>query len=95
MIYIYTNNMCQSFYKECKQILNPLKQHGWVFLNIHNNDEILMQKQYHELNEIKININEQDIEFVLPIKNSQYSYFKRLHNSNDSLLFLKKYITYI
>jgi hypothetical protein len=82
------------FYNQCKQILEPLENHGWVFTYF-NKHEILMRKKYQELDEIHINTNGQLIEFVMPIKNSQYSYFKKFYNDHDGLLFLKNYINYL
>jgi len=91
--------MNDTFVNQCKYILDPLIKKGWFFLNF-DNKQIIMRKQFCELDEIKIIPNGHYIEFVMPIKNSSYSFFKKIHNhdtihSYDNIQFLKNYISYI
>ena len=86
--------MNEMFYNECKNILMPLEKKGWYFLKLEEN-QILMRKQFEELEEIKINPYGQSIEFILPMQNSSFSFYKRMKNHNQSIDFLKNYITSI
>jgi|DEB0MinimDraft_6_1074348.scaffolds.fasta_scaffold26473_2 hypothetical protein len=86
--------MNEMFYNECKNILMPLEKKGWYFLKLEEN-EILMRKQFEELEEIKINPFGESIEFILPMQNSSFSFYKRMKNNNESIEFFKNYIASI
>ena len=86
--------MNEVFYSECKNILMPLEQKGWYFLKLEEN-QILMRKQFEELEEIKINPYGESIEFILPMQNSSFSFYKRMKSDSQSIDFLKNYITSI
>jgi len=79
------------FYNECKNLLTPLTQKGWTFLKLQNN-EIIMQKQFNELDVIKITTINHFIECVLPMKNPSFNFNKRIKNDQQSISFLKNYI---
>lgn len=86
--------MNEVFYNECKNILRPLEEKGWYFLKLENN-EILMRKQFQQLEEIKINSLGDSIEFVLPMENPSFSFYKRMKNDTQCIDFFKNYITSI
>jgi len=83
--------MNEMFYNECKNILMPLKEKGWQFLKLDTN-EILMRKNFEQLEEIKINPFGESIEFVLPMENSSFSFYKRMKNDEQIIHFFKNYI---
>ena len=86
--------MNEVFYNECKNILMPLEKKGWYFLKLEEN-QILMRKQFEELEEIKSNPYGESIEFILPMQNSSFSFYKRMKSDSQSIDFLKNYITSI
>ncbi len=86
--------MNKVFYNQYKNILMPLEKKGWYFLKLQEN-EILMRKQFEELEEIKINQYGESIEFILPMQNSSFSFYKRMKNDQQSIDFFKNYITSI
>jgi len=77
-----------------KNILIPLEKKGWYFLKS-NDNQIVMRKQYEELNEINVNCLNDFIEFTLPMQNSSFSFYKRMKNDEQSIDFFKNYITSI
>jgi len=86
--------MNEVFYNECKNILMRLEEKGWYFLKLEEN-EIVMRKQFEELEEIKINPYGESIEFTLPMQNSSFSFYKKMKNDQQSIDFFKNYITSI
>jgi len=86
--------MNKVFYNQYKNILMSLEEKGWYFLKLQEN-EILMRKQFEELEEIKINPFGESIEFILPMQNSSFSFYKRMKNDQQSIDFFKNYITSI
>ncbi len=86
--------MNKVFYNQYKNILMSLEEKGWYFLKLQEN-EILMRKQFEELEEIKINQYGESIEFILPMQNSSFSFYKRMKNNNESIEFFKNYIASI
>jgi hypothetical protein len=86
--------MNKMFYNECTNILMPLKEKGWQFLKLDTN-EILMRKKFEQLEEIKINPYGESIEFILPMVNPSFSFYKRMKNDEQTIHFLKNYITSI
>jgi len=77
-----------------KNILIPLEEKGWYFLKS-NDNQIVMRKQYEELNEINVNCFNDLIEFTLPMQNSSFSFYKRMKYDEQSIDFFKNYITSI
>lgn len=75
-----------------KNILEPLLEHGWQFTS-EDSTYIQMNKVYSELEEISIQVSNKYVHMSLPIKNSVYSYYKRLDNISDSLNFINNYIS--
>lgn len=75
-----------------KNILEPLLEHGWQFTS-EDSTYIQMNKVYSELEEISIQVSNKYVHMSLPIKNSVYSYYKRLDNISDSLNFVNDYIS--
>ena len=81
-------------------ILKLLTPYGWQFIKTDYNN-IIMNKKFNELEEIHIhwdnNPNNNNIHFSLPLKKSNYSFYKKFHlgNIQDSILFLNNYVNYL
>ena len=89
-----------------KNILKQLQDKGWQYVYeadtysdvVDNNicsNKIIMNKKYHELEEICIEYKNSSYHITLPINNSIYSYYKHFTNIHSSILFLINYIGYI
>ena len=80
-----------------RQLLHDLIKHnGWQFVTV-NQNTIIMNRRFYELDEISIQYKNSQYHFSLPIPNSVYSYYKKFtHGNNDTnteiaLHFLKSY----
>jgi hypothetical protein len=82
-----TSNTMDAF----KNILSPLTNNNWNFINTTNNG-IIMNKKYEELSEINIQFDKSNIHLVLPLNNSNYSFYKKFNNIQDSQNYLQQYI---
>ena len=72
-------------------VLTPLKQYGWRFVKSDSNT-IIMNKQFHELEEITIVYKYNHYHFNLPINNSIYSYYRKFSDFYDALNYIELYI---
>ena len=84
--------MYSETYNELKNILYPLQDNGWNFINL-NDSLIVMNKSFNELDEINIEFTKSYIHFVLPVKNSVFSFYKKFNIHDNCSDFLKNYIT--
>ena len=81
-------------------ILKLLTPYGWQFIKKDYNN-IVMNKKFNELEEITIHMDsfyhDNSIHFSLPLKKSNYSFYKKFHlgNIQDSILFLNNYVHYL
>jgi len=84
-------------------ILKLLTPYGWQFIKKDYNN-IIMNKKFSELEEIHIhwdknlnNNNNNNIHFSLPLKKSNYSFYKKFHSENTqhACLFLNNYVQYL
>jgi hypothetical protein len=73
-----------------RNVLNPLVEHGWRFIQSDLNI-ITMNKVFYELEEITIEYRNNLYHFTLPLNNSIYSYYKKFYNFYDALNYLKLY----
>lgn len=88
---------------EFKNILEPLTNHGWQFVK-EDSMRIQMNKKYSELDEISVSVsnstaslsssytNSNVIHITLPIKNSNYSFYKKHNDLQQSIMFLQNYV---
>lgn len=72
---------------------------GWQFIET-NGNSIVLNKQYAELEEINILIDDTDtgsyiFHLTLPLKHSGFSFYKRINDEDAFLLYLKQYVDYI
>ena len=51
-----------------------------------------MNKKYEELSEINIQFDKSNIHLVLPLNNSNYSFYKKFNNIQVSQNYLQQYI---
>ena len=72
--------------------LNPLKQGGWQFIKSDLNHVLIMNKKFHELEEITIEYKYNQYHFNLPIRTSIYSYYIKFTNRWDAVDYLKLYM---
>ena len=74
-----------------KEIIEPLQNTGWQFIK---NDitTLIMNKKFYELEEINIEYKNSFYHFQLPLKNSNYCYYKRIANENQSVQFLRRFV---
>ena len=77
-------------------LLEPLQYNGWQFVKIDLNN-IIMNKKFHELEEINIEYKNSVYHFSLPLKNSVYSYYKKFDDrqQEQTIQFFKAYIEYL
>ena len=76
------------------KLLTPL---GWQFIKKDYNN-IVMNKKFSELEEINIHWDSSpnNIHFSLPLKKSNYSFYKKFHSGNtNSSIFLNNYVRYL
>jgi hypothetical protein len=81
-----------SIYTDFKHVLEPLVQHGWLFTKEETN-YIQMNKLYSELEEISIQLTPSYIHISLPIKQSSFSFYKRLTDLTQSVDFVHNYVS--
>ena len=72
-------------------VLHPLVEHGWQFAKCESNI-IIMNKVFHELEEITIEYSNNQYHFTLPINNSVYSYYRKIRSFCDALKYLEFYV---
>ena len=72
-------------------VLAQLVEHGWLFVKSDSNI-ITMSKLFYELQEITIEYKYNHYHLTLPINNSIYSYYKKIHDFYDALDYLELYI---
>jgi hypothetical protein len=72
-------------------ILESLVEHGWLFVNCDTNI-ISIRKLFYELEEIRIEYHNDTYHFTLPINNSNYSYYRKIHQVSDALNYLQLYV---
>jgi len=77
-----------------KNVLEPLHCNGWQLIKTQSN-QIIMNKKYHELEEIVIEYKNSHYHFSLPIKDSIFSYYKKIPDELQSVLFFKSYVDYL
>ena len=88
----YVNNIGSSErLKLFQYILNPLLEQGWIFVTYESN-HISMNKKFHELEEITIEYKNNCYHFTLPLNNSVFSYYKKIHDLDTALNYLKSYV---
>jgi len=91
MAYINTD-----IHNELFDFTHMMVENGWQYVN-KNNDHIVLNKKHKELDciDIKMNHSDNTVHFILPIKNSPYSFYNHfsLHDSN-AVSFLKNYISH-
>jgi hypothetical protein len=76
-----------------KDVLQPLTTSGWQIIK-ENDHEIHINKKYSELENISIvRPSSNIIHITLPIKNSNYSFYKRHTDIQQSLCFLQNYVS--
>jgi len=72
---------------------------GWQFIESKDNN-IIINKKYSELEEINIMINDNNngssvFHLTLPLKNSIFSFYKKINDEETFSTYLKQYIDYI
>jgi hypothetical protein len=72
---------------------------GWQLIKLNENN-IILNKKYAELEEINILIDETILgsyifHLTLPLKDSGFSFYKRITDESTFALYLKQYIDYI
>jgi hypothetical protein len=72
-------------------IMNILTQNGWQFITTDSN-KIVMNKKYHELEEINIEYKNSFYHFSLPINNSSFSYYKKIADEHQAIRFFEIHI---
>jgi len=88
----YVNNIdSREHLKLFQYILNPLLKQGWIYV-IYGSNHISMNKKFHELEEITIEYKNNCYHFTLPLNNSIFSYYKKLHDLDTALNYLKSYV---
>jgi hypothetical protein len=75
-----------------ENILEPLQHNGWQFIKSQSNC-LVMNKKYYELDEINIEYKNSFYHFSLPINNSSFSYYKKIADEQQSIQFLKIYVS--
>ena len=94
MLSVNKKNEYSAFLKE------KLVDKGWQFIESKENN-IVLNKKYSELEEINIVIdnNKQNDSYVfhltLPLKNSIFSFYKRINDEETFSTYLNQYIDYI
>jgi len=77
-----------------KTIVEPLQHTGWQFMKT-DTTTIIMNKKFHELEEINIQYKNSYYHFSLPLKNSVYCYYKRIADEQQSIQFLKTFVSHL
>ena len=76
-----------------KNILHHLHHKGWQLIDKpHISDKLVMNKKYYELQEILVEYKNNYYHFSLPINNSIYSYYKKIHDMDNAIDFLTNYV---
>ena len=99
------NTIIEQRFNKIISILNTLvSDTEWNYLHNSNtihvffkNHTIYLSKLYFELEEISIYINPSNdsYHFSLPIKNSVYNYYTKIHGSDNACKFLETYISHL
>ena len=88
----YVNNIDSREHLEAfHYVLNPLLKYGWKFV-IYESNHISINKKFHELEEITIEYKNNCYHFTLPLNNSIFSYYKKLHDLDTALNYLNSYV---
>jgi len=74
-----------------KEIIEPLQDTGWQFIKT-DITTLIMNKKYHELEEINIEYKNSVYHFSVPLKNSNYCYYKRIADEQQSVHFLRRFV---
>jgi len=72
--------------------LTPLEQYGWQFVNSDLNHTLIMNKKFHELEEITIEYKYNQYHFNLPIHKSIYTYYIKFTDMCDAVDYLELYM---
>ena len=88
------NNDNSEHLEPFQPILTPLEQYGWRFVKSDSSNTIIMNKKFHELEEIAIEYKYNYYHFNLPIHNSIYSYYRKFTNLPDAMDYLELYVGY-
>jgi hypothetical protein len=85
--------------KYSKFLKEKLTDNGWQFIETNGNN-IVLNKQYAELEEINILIDHTDTDsyifhLTLPLKHSGFSFYKKINDEDAFSVYLKQYIDYI
>ena len=80
-------------------IKERLVDKGWQFI-VSKENNIVLNKKYSELEEINIMINDNNngssvFHLTLPLKNSIFSFYKKITDEETFSTYLKQYIDYI
>jgi len=88
--------MNSEIYNDIKNFLLNIDTSSQWELKSCNQEEIFMQKKFHQLDQIHLDFKDNKyIHMVLPLNNSSYSFYKKTLYNNDSVVFFKKYINNI
>ena len=86
------NNANSEHLEPFQRILTPLVEHEWRFVKSDSINTIVMNKKFHELEEITIEYKNNHYHFTLPINNSIYSYYRKISDFYDALNYLELYV---
>ena len=86
------NNDNSEHLEPFQRILTPLEQCEWRFVKSDSSNTIVMNKKFHELEEITIEYKNNHYHFTLPINNSIYSYYRKISDFYDALNYLELYV---
>ena len=82
-------------YEQLKNITDSMLFNGWQYVT-KNDNRIILNKKYHELDIIDIQILDRDIHFSLPLKDSEYSFYNKFScNDKHTIPFFYKYILHL
>ena len=86
------NNANSEHLEPFQRILTPLIEHEWRFVKSDSSNTIVMNKKFHELEEITIEYKNNHYHFTLPINNSIYSYYRKISDFYGALNYLELYV---
>ena len=86
------NNANSEHLEPFQRILTPLMEHEWRFVKSDSSNTIVMNKKFHELEEITIEYKNNHYHFTLPINNSIYSYYRKISDFYGALNNLELYV---